>query len=235
MNRIDRSQDFSADAIRAHKDDQPHDSRGGKLNPTATQIAGQFTRDTISPVMVSGAMRLVEFALLAVSGILVGLWYVEAPEALSWRYLLAIFSGAALAVILLELRDAYQIAFLRRPGANLGRLVLIWAGALAIVALIGFFLKMSEDFSRVWFAGWLVAGTVSLVALRAVMARLIARWARNGTMERRAVIVGGVLVGTFFTLFVIPAVYTYLTWRERPGEPKLELATGPDRVLEAAE
>ncbi|HEX2258011.1 MAG TPA: efflux RND transporter permease subunit, partial [Afifellaceae bacterium] len=29
-----------------------------------------------------------------------------------------------------------------------------------------------------------------------------------------AVIVGGVLVGTFFTLFVIPAVYTYLTWRD---------------------
>jgi multidrug efflux pump len=50
-----------------------------------------------------------------------------------------------------------------------------------------------------------------------------------------AVIVGGILVGTFFTLFVIPTVYTYLTYRERPRERRLELAPADDKVLEAAE
>ncbi len=51
-----------------------------------------------------------------------------------------------------------------------------------------------------------------------------------------AVIVGGVLVGTFFTLFVIPAVYTYLTWREEPADRRLEVAPAEERrVLEAAE
>jgi multidrug efflux pump len=50
-----------------------------------------------------------------------------------------------------------------------------------------------------------------------------------------AVIVGGILVGTFFTLFVIPTVYTYLTYRERPRERRLELAPTDDKVLEAAE
>ncbi|HEX5078608.1 MAG TPA: efflux RND transporter permease subunit [Geminicoccaceae bacterium] len=50
------------------------------------------------------------------------------------------------------------------------------------------------------------------------------------------VIVGGLLVGTFFTLFVIPAVYTYLSWREAavpkvtPVEDKVR-----DETLQAAE
>jgi multidrug efflux pump len=50
------------------------------------------------------------------------------------------------------------------------------------------------------------------------------------------VIVGGLLVGTFFTLFVIPAVYTYLSWRDRtaPTVAPVEHAVG-DETLQAAE
>src|SRR5918999_4269880 len=40
------------------------------------------------------------------------------------------------------------------------------------------------------------------------------------------VIVGGLLVGTFFTLFVIPAVYTYLSWRG-VGDQAREPAEAP--------
>jgi multidrug efflux pump len=50
------------------------------------------------------------------------------------------------------------------------------------------------------------------------------------------VIVGGLLVGTFFTLFVIPAVYTYLTWRsaeDRQREPVEAL--GGDEAWQPAE
>ncbi|HEX2258102.1 MAG TPA: efflux RND transporter permease subunit, partial [Afifellaceae bacterium] len=52
-----------------------------------------------------------------------------------------------------------------------------------------------------------------------------------------AVIVGGVLVGTFFTLFVIPAVYTYLTWRDaEPVQRELRLVGGERQdLLDAAE
>ena len=191
MNKIDTPHSFTADAVRAHKDSEPRSESGGKLSPTALQIATQYRRDTMSPVMVSGTLRLIEFSLLALAGVLVSLWYVGAPAALGLRYLLTTFVGAGLAVMLLELSEGYRMSFLRRPGARLSRLTLIWAGTLALIALGAFFLKISEDYSRVWFAGWFVAGLVAMVALRIVMARLIVRWARNGTMERRAVIVGG--------------------------------------------
>src|SRR5690606_38962035 len=56
---------------------------------------------------------------------------------------------------------------------------------------VGFFLKISVEFSRFWLGSWFITGLVLLVGLRLVMARLIRRWSRNGAMERRAVIVGG--------------------------------------------
>src|SRR5690606_31255259 len=66
-----------------------------------------------------------------------------------------------------------------------------WAGTLSVFVLLGFFLKISEEFSRLWAGGWMACGFAVLMMLRLVTSRLIRRWARNGTMERRAVIVGG--------------------------------------------
>ncbi len=51
-----------------------------------------------------------------------------------------------------------------------------------------------------------------------------------------SVIVGGLLVGTFFTLFVIPAVYTYLSWRETAAPTVAPVEeTLSDETLQAAE
>ncbi len=191
MNEIDPSHKFTRDAVRTHPDASWSGAAPARLNQTARQIAGQYRRDTMSPVMVSGILRLAEFALLIASGFAMLAWYVGPSSWLDWHYASAIAGGAVIAVFLLEIADGYQIGFLRRPFANLGRILLAWGSALAAVAVIAFFLKLSDDLSRVWFAGWLVTGFLSLMALRSVMARLIRRWARNGTMERRAVIVGG--------------------------------------------
>jgi multidrug efflux pump len=50
------------------------------------------------------------------------------------------------------------------------------------------------------------------------------------------VIVGGLLVGTFFTLFVIPAVYTYLSWREAGAAAEDRATAGVgDEALQPAE
>ena len=52
-------------------------------------------------------------------------------------------------------------------------------------------MKVSADYSRLWFGTWFVAGLAFLTGLRLAMAHLLRRWARDGRMERRAVIVGG--------------------------------------------
>jgi Undecaprenyl-phosphate glucose phosphotransferase len=190
MNQINPPHRYTPAAVRGADDGKASDAPG-VLNPVARQIAAQYRSDTMSPVMVSGSLRLVEFALFVGVAIFFKVWYVGLPTSFHWHYPAAILGGAALAVLFLELTDAYQIPTLRNPAGRLGAIVLAWSGAFALLALAGFFLKISEDFSRVWYAGWFLGGLAVLLALRFLTARLVRRWARNGMMERRAVIVGG--------------------------------------------
>ncbi|MER9406900.1 undecaprenyl-phosphate glucose phosphotransferase [Mesorhizobium caraganae] len=190
MNETDPRRRFSADAVR--KFDGPAESpTPGGMNSVARQVASQYRRDTMSPVMVSGALRIVEFALLFLSGLVLYFHFVGFFTYLAWQYPLTIAAASFLAVVLLDVSDCYQISALMRPISNLGRVLAVWAGTFALMALTAFIMKMSEDYSRLLFGTWFVIGLLLLFVLRLVMSKLIRRWARDGRMERRAVIVGG--------------------------------------------
>jgi Undecaprenyl-phosphate glucose phosphotransferase len=190
MNRMEPPKRFTADAVRKHVGEEDT-SQPGQLNETARQIAAQFRRDTTSPIMVSGILRIVEVALLFASGMALFVIYVGLGTGLDWHYPIAVATASLIAVIMLDVADCYQLPAMTRPASSVARIVLVWAGTLAFGAVTGFFLKLADDFSRVWFGGWFIAGLVLLIVPRLVLARLIRTWARNGRMERRAVIVGG--------------------------------------------
>lgn len=190
MNEIDPARRFSMDAVR--KFDGPAEGeKSGAINDVARQVASQYRRDTMSPIMVSGVLRMVEFAVLFLSGLCLYFYHVGFFNYLAWQYPLTIAAASFLAVVLLDVTDCYQIAALMRPLANFSRVLLVWAATFALMALTAFAMKASEDYSRLLFGTWFVAGFVLLFGLRLVMSRLIRRWARDGRMERRAVIVGG--------------------------------------------
>jgi FlaA1/EpsC-like NDP-sugar epimerase len=191
MNEINTSGKFTKDAVRAFEPASGGEIVGAKLNPIAQQVANQFRADSMSPIMVTGTLRLVEFALLALSGLLIYGGYVGAGGPLNWQYPATICFGALLMVVLLEMGDAYQVSALRHPISQFGRILASWIGVFAALALAGFFLKVSAEFSRLWFGAWFGAGLVLLLILRFVLSGFIKRWGRNGRMERRAVIVGG--------------------------------------------
>lgn len=191
MSEIDPTKPFSADAVRNFQGAADNTSPPREINEVARQVAAQYRRDSMSPVMVSGTLRLVEFGLLVLAGAALYAFYVGFGTHLYWHYPAIIFGGSLLAVILFEVADLYQISTLRRPFRNIGRLLVMWSGAFAFLALAGFFLKVSSDFSRFWFGAWFLVGFVLLFCLRLALASMVKRWARNGRMERRAVLVGG--------------------------------------------
>ncbi|RST87334.1 undecaprenyl-phosphate glucose phosphotransferase [Aquibium carbonis] len=190
MNQIDPSSRFTPDAVRRFDDSGAERGGSAELGAFAKRVAAQYRMDTMSPVMVSGKVRILEFLLLSLSGVLaLGLHFDRIG--LDWSYVWTSLGGALLAVILLEFTDAYQMATLRNTLSHARKIAVVWSGVFALMALGAFFMKTSHDFSRLWFATWYAMGIVSLFGLRLVMSRLIRRWARNGVMERRAVIVGG--------------------------------------------
>jgi Undecaprenyl-phosphate glucose phosphotransferase len=191
MNEMDPAFRFNADAVKSHDGGKPDAKRRAELSAIAEQVATQYRNDSMSPVMVSGTLRLVEFGILVVTGLMIYLVYVGINHALLWEYPAVILGGSAAMVIVLELADVYQIGALRKPWSLAPRILFSWSGIFAMLTLIGFFLKVSADFSRFWLGSWFVIGFLALMLLRVVLAHFIRVWARNGRMERRALIVGG--------------------------------------------
>ncbi|MEZ5781223.1 MAG: undecaprenyl-phosphate glucose phosphotransferase [Rhizobiaceae bacterium] len=191
MNDMDRGKGFSAAAVRAFSEGSGKADKPAKLNPMAQQIADQYRRDTMSPVLASGTLRLVEFGVLAVSGIILCAAYVGLTSQLLLHYLGITLFTSAVTVIALEMSDAYEISTLMRPARYVTRMFVVWSTAFAMVVVAGFFLKISSAYSRFWFGAWYLSGFALLVGLRIVTAHFFRKWARNGRMERRAVIVGG--------------------------------------------
>ncbi|WP_173931413.1 undecaprenyl-phosphate glucose phosphotransferase [Chelativorans sp. Marseille-P2723] len=162
-----------------------------KLNAVARQVAEHYRHDNTSPVMVSGFMRIIEFALLLLAGMAIYTAHVGLSTHLSWEYPASITIVSLATVIILEFSDAYQMPALRSPASQAGRILLAWSAAFALLTMALFFLKISSEFSRLWLAAWYASGLSLMFVLRLAAARLIRRWARNGRIERRAVIVGG--------------------------------------------
>ena len=165
MNKMEPANRFSAEAVRKHESDGDK-NQAGQLNEMARQVAAQYRRDTMSPIMVSGVLRIVELALLVLSGAILFVYYVGLGTELDWHYPAVIAGASLLAVILLDITDCYQLAALMRPLSSVARIAIVWAGTLALFAVVGFFLKLADDFSRVWFGGWFVVGLAVLLGPR---------------------------------------------------------------------
>lgn len=200
MNKFDRDNAFNPEAVRKAMSEievtpslkGEAGGSGAEIGRLARQTAVRLSQENYSPTMIIGTVRLAEFLLLAFCGFLVYALYVGITrEATLLYYAPAIFGGSALAVLLIQIGDGYQVPAVRSALKTLPTVLMAWAGAFALIALIAFFLQYSLAFSRVWFAAWFITGVISIVIGRNIVAYGIRRWARNGVMERRAVIVGG--------------------------------------------
>ncbi len=191
MTEIDPTHRYSRNAIHKFEDGVDAEALPDSLNAIARQVASQYRRDTMSPVMMQGIVRLIELALLIGAGATIYLLYVGVGSSLQWQYLLITAGASLAALLLLEFSGAYRIGALLRPMTVVSRLLIVWSATFALLALTGFFMKVSEDFSRLWIGSWFLSGLLLVLVFRFVLSRVLRNWARNGRMERRAVIVGG--------------------------------------------
>ena len=161
------------------------------LGPMALKIAGENVDKAISTVVVLGFARLIEFLLIVATGLAIQLIYVYPKEGFPAFYPVAILIGAVLSTIGFQALHIYSPHALRTFLHHNSKLVVAWVGVFAFMALIAFFLKVGDSFSRVWLALWFSVGLSVLLAFRVLLAILVRHWTRTGRLERRAVIVGG--------------------------------------------
>ena len=145
---------------------------------------------TSTPVFTS-VVRLAEFVLLTVVGLLIAASYAFAPDASNVeQYLLATVATAAASSVLMKFLGLYDMPALSVPRSALPKVMLAWTGGMVGLVFMLFFMKVGIEFSRVWAATWYVLGLVSLIGSRFVIGVLTRTARQNGLLMRTAVIYG---------------------------------------------
>jgi len=197
MNKAENNDQFDLETLRKQVSDvnRRSESSDGKstgepLNGYARQIAEQFSDGTRTPSIMIGQFRLLEFVAQFAIGLLGFLIWMDTEETLVVRALTAVFISALL-VLALQTADCYTIPALRARMRLLPKIFVIWTlvfgGTIATIAIASHVSVPQLHSYLAWFA----FGAVFLVGSRFLLAYGIRNWARNGIMERRAVLVGG--------------------------------------------
>lgn len=191
MSPLNKPDEFDVESLRRKVSEMrasEEKEAGAVLNPFARQIAQQFRETSYSPSLLVGLIRLTEFAAILIVGLIVDLIYGATEMSLS--RLVIITFGSAITLLLLQIADTYQIPSLRSANRTLKRVLITWAFGFVLTNLALSFAAggwVPVTGLIVWFS----VSCVVLAAERQAIALGIRHWARNGVMERRAVIVGG--------------------------------------------
>ena len=166
-------------------------ARQSELNDAARDAARGMGRQSLSPVLLAGLVRLIEFAATFLTGVGIYAVYVAPSEGFDGWYTAPIAVGALLVVVIIQLTGGYSIGALRRGFIGLGRMFLAWTAVFALLATVAFLAKLGDTYSRVWATSWYLAGIAVFTAFRVSLATLVRNWTESGLLERRAIIVGG--------------------------------------------
>ena len=154
------------------------------------------TASLISPRVVTGGARLIDFVLIAALGYGIFYAYIGPPSIPpehfgSLLYAVVIGSTAAISVLSFQACQLYDITILSNAVRQIARIWSAWTLTFAMLMAFVFFAKLGEEFSRLWAASWYVSGMGALALFRIALSLAVRNWTRLGRLTRRAVIVGG--------------------------------------------
>jgi Undecaprenyl-phosphate glucose phosphotransferase len=162
-----------------------------ELSPLARAVAAQPVANAISPVVLTGAMRLIEFLIAVVTGAATYAAYLLPSNEQGLEYGSTILLVSAAAVLAFQGFEIYSITAFRSHIHQLTRLAVAWTLVFLVAFAISFFGKFDGVYSRFWVASWYIIGLACLLIGRLALTALVRRWARGGRLVRRVVIVGG--------------------------------------------
>lgn len=164
--------------------------RRRRLSPAALAVTNQKVQPAYSPVVIMGIVRAADFLLLSVVGVALYLGYVARIDGFSLSYIAAILAVSASAVVCFQAADIYDIQVFRAQLRQMTRMISSWAFVFLLFICVSFFVKLGNSVSRLWLASFFFVGLAGLIAGRVLLRAMIRRWARDGRLERRTVIIG---------------------------------------------
>ena len=173
----------------------PQFERRRRLSPAALAVTNQKVRTAYSPVVLAGAVRMVDFLMLSLIGIAMYVGYVVPLNGFGWEYPSAIAAMAAASVVSFQASGLYDIQVFRGQVRQTVRMISTWAFVFLLFIGVSFFAKLGGSVSRVWLAAFFVIGLIGLISQRLALRALVRRWARHGRLDRRTIIIGADING----------------------------------------
>ena len=180
----------AATAAMAGTADRAPVERRRRLSPAALAVANQKVGRAYSPIVIAGAVRLVDFVLLSMIGIALYFGYVVRLGGFHWEYFAAILGMTATAVICFQAADIYDIDVFRGQLRQMTRMVSSWAFVFLLFIGASFLVKLGSEISRLWLTAFFFVGLAALVIERLILRALVRDWARQGRLDRRTIVVG---------------------------------------------
>jgi len=170
--------------------DRPQVERRRRLSPAALAVASQKVRPAYSPIVIAGVVRVIDFVMLSLIGIVIYCFYVLPLNGFQWGYVAAIVGMTIAAVICFQAADIYEVLLFRGQLRQMTRMISSWAFVFLLFISVSFFAKLGGEISRLWLSTFFFAGLAALIAQRLMVRALVRRWAHQGRLDRRTVIVG---------------------------------------------
>lgn len=161
-----------------------------QLAEAAAAAATEPIVPALSPIVLAGAVRMIELALVALIGTAIYVGYVVPQDGVEWQYFAAIAGISLLAMLAFQTADIYQVQAFRGHEKQYFRLASAWSVVFLIVIGVSFFAKSGDQFSRVWLGSFYVVGLAALLGFRRALFLLVRRWTKEGRLTRRTVLVG---------------------------------------------
>lgn len=168
----------------------PRIERRRRLTPAALAVTNQKVRPAYSPIVIAGVVRLIDFLLFSFIGVAIYFAYVVPLNDFNWDYLAAIFGMSAAAVVCFQAADLYEVQVFRGLLRQMTRMISAWAFVFLLFIGASFFAKLGSEVSRLWLSSFFFIGLAALIVERLLLRGMVRRWAREGRLDRRTIIVG---------------------------------------------
>jgi Undecaprenyl-phosphate glucose phosphotransferase len=190
VETINARSTLDAPATSAGYAGQPPIERRRKLSAAALAVANRKIGSAYSPIVIAGAVRIIDFVTLSAIGIALYFGYVVPISGFHWAYLAAISGMTATAVICFQAADIYDVQLFRGRLQQMTRMISSWTLVFLLFIGASFAAKLGNEISRLWLAAFFLAGLAALVIGRMILRSLVRGWARQGRLDRRTIIVG---------------------------------------------
>jgi len=176
---------------RAVAEEKISQERAVELNELATQVAEQFSAKSISPFLISGMLRLLDFLALTTIAITTLLSHFAPIAGMNTLHIISAFLCALLASGFIQGMDGYMTTTLRQFSSAFFKSLTAYTMAFLVTIMMMFLVQILDGKMTYWVGMWFGYGVVYLGVSRAVMGAIVTKLMNDGRLERRAVIIGG--------------------------------------------